>query len=299
MFEDGGRECGMVNAVAAGPTVAATVDCDDHFAEDQMPTRSVALISSDGRSWTHHDLDGEAYAAPGLSPQGGHAVWSQGDGLLSWEDGSFSAAPGLSENAQLVTVNDNGTILRILVRNSADQCTIEVRAVDAKAADAVVPVAAADELTCEEVGISLSTPSEIHGDVSGEPGTEFVVRRTRAGTWALVAVAPTTAPGLDVYSDDPSRAIWNQLTTNTRGDLVAVGSPDRQHITTQRYDRSRQRWTPSRIVHVATASSCRRPIVDSGLLQGATFRLRLICDGQPIVLRSRTGASWSTSPPTR
>ena len=37
--------------------MAATVRCDDHFAEDQAPTRSVALISSDGRSWTHHDLD--------------------------------------------------------------------------------------------------------------------------------------------------------------------------------------------------------------------------------------------------
>ena len=32
---------------------------------------------------------------------------------------------------------------------------------------------------------------------------------------------------------------------------------------------------------------------DSGVLQGATFRLRLMCDGRPIVLRSRTGATWS------
>lgn len=298
VFEDDGRECGMVSAVAAGPTVAATVRCDEHFAEDQAPTRSVALISSDGRSWTHHDLDGEAYAAPGLSPQGGHAVWSQGNGLLTWEGGSFSTSPDLNEDAQLVTVDDSGTILGIRVRRSAGQCTIEVSTAGATVADAVVPVARADDLLCEEVGLSLDTPSEIHGDVSGQPGTEFVVRRSIAGTWVLASRPPTTAPGLDVYPDDPARAIWNQVTNNTRGDLVAVGSPDRQHITTQRYDRSRQRWTPSRVVHVAAAPTCRRRIDDSGLLQGASFRLRLICDGQPIVLRSRTGATWSTSPPT-
>ena len=91
MFEDHGRECGRVHAIVAGSTVAATVDCDDHFAEDQAPTRSVALISRDARSWTHRDLDGEASGTPGLSPRGGHAVWVQGDDLLTWHDGSFLA----------------------------------------------------------------------------------------------------------------------------------------------------------------------------------------------------------------
>lgn len=293
VFEDHGRECGTVHAIAAGSTVAATVGCDDHLAVDQAPTRSVALISPDARSWTHRDLDGEASRTPGLSPRGGHAVWVQGDDLLTWEDGSFRTAPHPTGSAQVVTVDDFGTILGVGVGISAGQCAVEVRTNDAEVTQAVVPVAVADKLLCEEIGLSLATPLEIHGDVSGQPGTEFVVRRTSVGGWILTARPPVTAPGLDVYPDDSARAVWNQVTSNTRGDLVAVGSRDRRHVTAQRYDRSRHRWTPSRVVHVAGAPTCRRNIDDSGLLQGATFRLRLVCDGQPIVLRSRTGATWS------
>jgi hypothetical protein len=294
VFEDDGRECGTVRAIAAGATVAATVGCDDHFAEDQAPTRSVALISRDARSWSHRDLDGEAAATPGLSPEGSHAVWVQGDDLLTWDGGSFRTAPHPTGAAQVVTADDRGTILGVGVATSAGRCSVEVRTDAAEAAQVVVPVAEADRLLCEEVGLSLATPSEIHGDVSGQPGTEFVVRRTSAGEWSLAARPAIAAPGLDVYPDDPARAIWNQITANTRGDLVAVGSPDRQHVTAQRYDRSRQRWTRSRVVHVAGAAGCRRSNDDSGVLQGATFRLRLICAGKPIVLRSSTGATWST-----
>ena len=155
-------------------------------------------------------------------------------------------------------------------------------------------MAAATELRCLELGLSLTTPTELRGDLSGQTGTEFVVRRGATGAWALTARPPITAPGLDVYPDDPSRAVWNQLTTNTAGDLVAVGSPDRRHVTAQRFDRERQRWTPSRVVHVAAGPTCRRRLDDSGVLQGAVFRLRLFCDGRPVVLRSRTGASWTT-----
>ena len=293
VFEDHGRECGTVHAIAAGSTVAATVGCDEHFSEDQAPTRSVALISLDARSWAHRDLDGEASGTPGLSPHGGHAVWVQGDDLLTWEAGTFRSAPHPTGSAQVVTVDDLGAIVEVGVGVSAGQCAVEVRTNDAQVTQAVVPVAGTDKVLCEEIGLSLATPSEIHGDVSGQPGTALVVRRTSAGGWILTARPPIAAPGLDVYSDDSARAIWNQIAVNARGDLVAVGSPDRQHVTAQRYDRSRQRWTPSRVVHVAGAPTCRRSVGDSGLLQGGTFRLRLMCDGQQIVLRSRTGATWS------
>lgn len=293
VFEDHGRECGTVHAIVAGSTVAANVGCDEHFAVDQAPTRSVALISPDARTWTYRDLDGESSGTPGLSPQGGHAVWVQGDDLLTWDDGSFRTVPHPAGSAQVITVDDLGTILGVGVGISAGQCAVEVRADEANLTQAVVPVAGADKLLCEEVGLTLATPSEIHGDVSGQPGTEFVVRRADATRWILTARPPIAAPGLDVYPDDAARAIWNQVTSTTRGDLVAVGSPDRQRVTAQRYDRSRQRWTPSRVVHVASTASCRRSVDDSGVLQGATFRLRLVCDGQPIVLRSSTGATWT------
>ncbi len=295
VFEDRGRECGTVRAIAAGSAVAATVECDEHFAVDQMPTRSVALISTDGHSWTHRDLDGEAAGTPGLSPQGGHAVWAQDDDLLTWEAGSFDTAPQPTGSVQIFTVDDSGTILGLGVGVSAGRCAVEFRTTDAEVAPPAVPVAGADELLCDEVGLALPTAVEIRGNVSGQPGTEFSVRRTSAGTggWILTARPPVASPGLDVYPDDPAHAIWNQVTSNTRGNLVAVGSPDRQHVTAQRYDRERQRWTSSRVVHVADAPTCRRRTGDSGVLQGATFRLRLICDGKPIVLRSRTGVTWN------
>lgn len=295
VFEDSGRECGTVSAIAAGSVVAATVGCDEHFAIDQMPTRSVALISADARSWVHRDLDGEASGTPGLSPQGGHAVWVQGDDLLTWEAGSFRTAPQPTGSAQVVTVDDSGTILGLGLGVSEGRCAVEFRADDGELAQAVVPVAGADEIPCDEAGLALATAVEIRGDVSGQPGTEFAVSRAIAdpGRWILTARPPIAAPGLNVYSDNPAEAIWNQVTSNAGGSLVAVGSPDRQHLTAQRYDRARQRWTSSRVVHVAEAPTCRRSIDDSGVLQGATFRLRLICDGKPIVLRSRSGVTWS------
>ena len=111
VFEDRGRECGSVDAIAAGSTVAATVDCDDHYAEDQAPTRSVALVSADSRSWAHRDLEGEAYGTPGLAPGGGHAVWVQRGDLLTWAGGSFGTATPPQGSAQVVTVDDDGTVL--------------------------------------------------------------------------------------------------------------------------------------------------------------------------------------------
>ncbi|MGD9959455.1 hypothetical protein [Nocardioides sp.] len=298
VFEDRSRECGTVHALAAGPTVAATVGCDDHFAVDQMPTRSVALISTDGRTWTHRDLDGETPGTIGLSPRGGHAVWAQGDDLLTWEAGSFRTEPGPQGSAQVVTVDDAGTILGAGVGISQGRCAVEIRASEAKLTQAVVPVARSGQLQCHDIGLWLATPSEIQGDVSGQPGTEFVVRRTGAGGWILTARPPITAPGLAVYPENPDRAVWNQVTSNTGGDLVAVGSPDRRHVTAQRYDRSRQEWTPSLVVHEARTATCRRRLDDSGLLQGASFRLRLICDGRPIVLRSDDGATWTKQSPS-
>ena len=225
----------------------------------------MALISADARSWTHRDLIGEASGTPGLSPGGGHAVWVQGDDLLTWEAGSFHAAPPPTGSVQVVTVGDSGTIQGLGVGVSAGWCEVEVRTNHAEVTQAAVPVAQADKLPCDEVGLALATATEIRGDVSGQPGTEFVVSRTNAGSggWILTVRPPVTAPGLDVYSDDPAHAIWNQVTSNTRGNLVAVGSPDRRHLTTQRYDRARQRWTSPRVVHVADAPTCRRSTGDS------------------------------------
>ena len=290
VFEDSGRECGMVHALASGSTVAATLGCDEHFAEDQAPTRSVALISRDSRTWEHKDLSGEAYATPGLSPQGNHAVWVHGEDLLTWDEGSFGSAPVPDGSAQVVTVEDTGAIATMGMGEEGQKCVVRIRT---EGAEEVVPVVDAAKLGCRELGLALETPTEVRGDLSGQPGTEFVVHRAGAGGWDLSAVPAITAPGLDVYPDDPGRAIYNQVWANSRGDLVAVGSPDRQRLTVQRYDLARQRWTPSRVVHDAGAPSCRRKPGDSGLQQGRSFKLRLFCDGTPIVLRSHTGRAWS------
>jgi hypothetical protein len=49
------------------------------------------------------------------------------------------------------------------------------------------------------------------------------------------------------------------------------------------------------VVHDAGARTCRRSIDDSGLLQGATFTLRLYCGSEPVALRSSRGVTWTVS----
>ena len=232
VFEDASRECGAVRAIAAGETVAATIACDDHFAEDQAPTRSVALVSPDGRSWTHRDLSGEASSTPGLSPAGTHAVWVQGDGLLSWDGGSFATAAAPEGTAQEVTVDDGGTVAALSPRRSGEGA----RSRSVPMLRGSTSRSRRRRPACAEVGLSLASPTQIRGDVCGQPGTGFVIRRSGAEGWVVASRPPVAAPGLDRYPDDRARAIWNQLTENTSGDLVAMGSPDRQHITAQRYD---------------------------------------------------------------
>lgn len=293
VFADDGRECGAVNAIAAGSTVAATVDCDEHYAVDQAPTSSVALISPDGHTWTHRDLQGEAYGTPGLAPRGGHAVWAQGKGLLTWSDGDFDTRPELAGQAQVITIDEDGRVLGFEVGTRTGLCTVNIRTYAETTTQEQLPVARAEKLGCDEIGLALTSPSQVRGDASGQTGTQFSIHRTSGGRWVLKDPPPVTRPGLDVYSDDAARAVWNQVTANIRGDLVAVGSPDRRHVTAQRYDRSQRRWTPSRVVYDADTPTCRRDIEDSGLLQGATFALRLICGGEPVVLRSFRGESWT------
>lgn len=236
---------------------------DKHFSVDQAPTRSVALISADGRSWAHRDLDGEAYGTPGLSPEGSHAVWVQADDLLTWEAGSFGTAPQPTGSAQVVTVDDHGTILAIAVGTSAGQCSVEIRTNEADFPQAVVPIARADELPCRELGLALTQPTEIRGDLSGQSGTEFVARNTSTGGWALTARPPIVAPGLDVYLDDPAIAIWNQLTINTQRDLVAVGSrtdsTSPPSITTARGNAGRSHGSCTLLVLLAVGAGSATP----------------------------------------
>src|SRR4051812_48664768 len=68
--------CGDVDARTANGAVAVLAQCDRYsYAEDQAPTSSHALWSADTLTWSSHELDGEAYEEPGISPDGRNAVW--------------------------------------------------------------------------------------------------------------------------------------------------------------------------------------------------------------------------------
>ena len=54
--------------------------------------------------------------------------------------------------AQVVTVDDSGTILGLGVGVSGGRCAVEFRTDDAEVAQTVVPVAATDDLLCDEWG---------------------------------------------------------------------------------------------------------------------------------------------------
>jgi hypothetical protein len=195
---------------------------------------------------------------------GVHAVWVQGDDLLTWEAGTFRSAPHPTGSAQVVTVDDLGAIVEVGVGVSAGQCAVEVRTNDAQVTQAVVPVAGTDKVLCEEIGLSLATPSEIHGDVSGQPGTALVVRRTSAGGWILTARPPDrrTGPGRLLrrlcprhLEPDRRQRPWGFSSRSDRR-TDSMSPPSGTTVSRQTMEQ------PSRVVHVAGAPTCRRSVGD-------------------------------------
>jgi len=119
------RECGAIKAASAGSTIALTVACDESYAADTAPTKSVALVTAGSDDWEHHDLAGEAFQPAAVSPAGTQVVWPQGKGVLRWSrHGGFDEASDVDADA--VAVTDDGTLRGAQVIADADGSALRI-----------------------------------------------------------------------------------------------------------------------------------------------------------------------------
>jgi hypothetical protein len=175
------RECGAAEATTSGGRVAVTVECDDAWYADQAPTRSVALIGEVGSDWDHHDLDGEAYGVPAVSPSGRHAVWSQGGSVLRWsEPDGFEKVEAPS--AQALAVADDGVIRTADLVGGADG-GVAVRITEGSdSQDVDLPSGSAEsDVVYDAVAFRGADRVVVRSDLS----TGDVVVRREDGRWAV------------------------------------------------------------------------------------------------------------------
>ena len=133
---------------------------------------------------------GGAYGHPHC--RRGGPVWAQGDDLLVWD--GVATALGPTGPAQVLVVVTTARSAR-----SASGCGRRCVIVgpDRRARAPVVLPIAGHDLACREVG--LSPPSEIDGDVSGQPGRfrrRPVDRGVGTGGWVLPSPGRRAMPGL-------------------------------------------------------------------------------------------------------
>ncbi len=175
------RECGAAEATSAGGLVAVTVGCDDAWYADQAPTRSVALVGQLGSDWEHHDLSGEAYVPPAVSPSGGYAVWSQGGSLLRWSDDDGFEKVDVPSAAALA-VDDEGDLRTADLVGGPDGQT-SVRITDGSDSQEVdLPSGTADDVVVYD---SVAFRGADQVVVQSESSDDELVVQLEEGQWAL------------------------------------------------------------------------------------------------------------------
>lgn len=175
------RECGAVRATAAGQVLAVTVACDANYAADAPPTRSVALVSEGVSTWSHHDLEGEAFLPPAISPSGVHVVWPQADGLLRWSRTAGFETEG-GRPADAVAVTDDGQISGAIVL--ADEAGYALRITEETGAPVELRLPARHNGgQAEYDGVWFDGPDKIV--VSTPDGVPDVLAHRRDGRWML------------------------------------------------------------------------------------------------------------------
>jgi hypothetical protein len=283
--------CGDVDARTANGAVALTAECDPgSWAEDQAPVGTRALWSADTVTWSSYELEGEAYDEPGISPDGSRAVWPEFDGYVTWGPEGFTRhafeTPGQEYTATAVITDDAQVSYLYGAHVARRRCRMLVltRTGDAAPIRQEVPL----ESACQDANFAnVDSDTAVFGDFT-DPGYQTVVSRPAASSpWAVTAIAPATAPGLD-HAD--GRLNTRFFTAPGQG-LYAVGSRGRRVVKAQTYDPVRQAWGPATVVHDAGAKRCRwgdnwwaRP---PGVVMAA-----LSCAGRNVVLTTRAGSPW-------
>lgn len=297
--------CGAIEGRATSPTgpgVALLVACDTPYYEDQAPVHSVALVSRDGRSWSHTRLPGEAYRAPAISPSATYAAWLTGGTgeYVEWSATTGFARPAhttysYDSGGETPVVDDTGTVTVIGAetrgRRGGGTCVIGIHARDLAGATTHVQVPDTDPGCTEGAFENVDALTVLGGGF--ERAAQFTLARAAVGApWAVTRAAPVDAPGLVQYGYGRNRITTYFLySAGSDSPIVALGSPDRHSILVQVFDGETQTWGPQTQVY-ATARRCRDAYLDlptTAVLYVAELR----CGRSHVVLVSPDATTWT------
>ncbi|PVG83391.1 hypothetical protein DDE18_08865 [Nocardioides gansuensis] len=289
--------CGDVDARAAGGAVAVIAECDRFgYAEDQAPVASHALYSSDTVTWMARKLPGEAYDEPGIAPGGTAAVWPLHQGYVTWTAAEGFVVRELSMKGQEYTVtaviDDAGTVSVLYATVSRDGgCALVAltRAGDATPTRQEVPLPD----ICGDVDLlNVDASSVLFGEVESAAETWVVSRETPASPWAVTAIAPAHAPGLEDYAGGRLGVSFFEATDLP---LLALGSRDRRSVLAHVYDRVAQRWGSPVTVHVSPDAKCSW---GDNWTEGsfAVIAADLECGDRHWILATTDGTTWHSLP---
>ncbi|NPC43110.1 hypothetical protein [Nocardioides sp. zg-1230] len=284
--------CGSVEARTSNGAVAVMAACSSArtYAEDQAPTGSHALWSADTVTWSSYELEGEAYDEPGISPDGSRAVWPELRGYVTWGPEGFTRhalrTPG-REYTATATITDAAQVSYLYGADVAPRrCRLLVLTRTGDVAPARQEVSLDD--ACQDASFAnVDSDTAWFGDFS-DPGRVTVISRADAvSPWAVTAIAPAAAPGLDAAD---GRLSTRFFTAPGQG-LYAVGSAGRRVVRAQAYDRASQTWGAPTIAYDAGRRRCAWGdnwwAEPPGVLMAA-----LKCGGRHVVLTVRDGTPW-------
>lgn len=244
-----GVTCGDISGRASAGGVALLLECDTPYYDDQAPAASVALVTQDLRTWSRHELPGEAYRAPAISPDGTQAVWLAGGigDFVQWGAGTgFSTLRSTTYDydgggGSTAVVTDDGTVGVLGPENGDDSCVVGVHERSPEGRLSAYQVQGVDP-GCTEGDLQNRSALEVVGGGSERADRFSLTRPDAASRWQLGSIAPASAPGLVDYRGGPRRVIATSFSDVPGQPLVAYGSPDRSRVFTQRYDESAQEW---------------------------------------------------------
>lgn len=259
LFERRGVTCGEIDGRTSPGGIALTLECDTPYYEDQAPTNSRAMVTTDLETWSSKRLPGESYRPPGISPSGSYAAWlASSQDVMTWSADDGFAIPLRPighdfDTGDLAVVVDDAGAVTVAGPDSADnRCVVGLYSstLAGAATRSHVDIAPGANIGCTELAAYGESSTRISsGPYVGRAGHWLIGRDDASSPWRLLERAPNEAPGLEKYPGSPKRVMNALYSDVTARPLLSLGSPDRRRVTVQAYDVAAQAWGPARVVY--------------------------------------------------
>lgn len=298
LFKKKDVTCGAIDGRASAGGVALILLCDKQYYEDQAPVHSQAFVTQDLVSWTHRELDGEAYQDPAISADGSRAAWlygGHGQYLLFSQGSGFT--PGhtsfeYDSGGETVVVDDAGTVTVMGPDGTGDACVLGVFDQPLVGPEDHYVVAGVDP-GCTEGGVDNVDDRTVVGGWTRSQ--RFTVTREPGQRWELTRLAPADEPSLVRYQGPRKQVIRNIYSDAEGQALVSLGSPDRRGAYAQVYDDATGTWGSPTLVYSDRVPRCR----DRGNYDFEPFprmhAVTLSCGHRRILLTSPDSVRWTAT----